>query len=403
MLGFKEMLYYIKKFFRLPQLISFLFLFFMFCGCSAKKYNQNDGERIFASSSNLQVDNRFLGNDIEEPMIIENSCMLTTDFDYQNAGLSMKSYPNINLDDYKKYFLRSGENDFYIHPIICDNNVINIKNNSDIEFFSLTDGKVKKLETKKILSFKEKKNIILSQARLENNILYIATSNGYIIAFDTNKKELIWKKHFNKNFTSSPTLYNDMLFIVSVNDDILVLNAKNGDIEWSYNDNETVNVSSFQTAPIAIFHGKVVAGLSNGNIVVLNSETGDLIWKNKISSARQSGDIININDIDFPPILFNNVLVVGGIKTSVMGFDFKTGQPLWQIPTGLNSYMLHNNQGFGFFVNSENENICFYIGNGAIRWINSENTPIINTPIAGYLNNGKNSKTTRINRYFDAY
>ncbi len=373
--------------------------FISLSSCSKKKYTINDGEVIFSNLSYLTPDQRLMSLYIEPLETIKDTCMNVTDFDYQNASLSMDSYPKINVKHYKKYFSRDGKLDFYLHPIICNNYVYDIKNDAKIVAYKLENGEVKKIWKKNILTKKERKNILISQARLEDEILYIATSNGFVIAFNVEEKKIIWKKKIDAIFAASPTIYESNLYLISGDDEIYAIDKSSGEIIWKTNDNIKNKKKSFQIPPVAIFKGNIVAGFSNGWINVLDT-SGKLLWKNKIVTA--NGNETEINDIDFPPILFDDVLVAGGINTSVMGFDFKTGQPLWQIPVGLNSYIFVNGQGAGFFVDDKNNNICFIVQNGLIRWVKNNNN-FIDTKISRYLNNGKNVFRHSINRYFDAY
>jgi outer membrane protein assembly factor BamB len=379
------------------------FLFFCFIillsACHGKKYKSNDGEIIFSDLSDLMPDGRLESLYIEPLQEIKDMCMNVTDFDYQNASISMDSYPEINVNQYKRYFSRNGKFDFYLHPIICNDMVYDIKNDARIVAYNLKDKKLKFSWDKETLTKKEKKNILISQARLEDNVIYIATSNGFVLAFDVIKDELIWKKQFNTIFAASPSIYEDNLYLISSDDEVYAINKNTGEIVWKTTDDIKNKKKSFQIPPVAIFKEKIVAGFSNGYISVFDSK-GKLIWKNKIVSADGTDD--EIKDIDFPPILFNNILVAGGINTSIMGFDFESGRPLWQIPAGLNSYMFVNNQGAGFFIDSKNNNICFIVQNGLIRWIR-KNDPDIKIEISRYLNNGKNISKHVINRYFDAF
>ena len=379
-----------------------LSLFFVIASCSGKKYTKNDGEVVFSTSTDLQVDPRLLGVEIESPAVVENTCWLTTDFDYANAGLSMESYSKIDASDYKKYFSRSGKYDFYLHPIICENEVFDVKNNGEIVAYSLNDGKVKKIWSEKVLSRKEKKNLLFLQARLDGKMLYIASNNGYVVVFDIDKKEILWKKNFNSVFGGSPSVSDDKIFLISATDELYAINKDNGEVAWKYQNEDKLSITSMQIPPVAIYRGKIVAGFAGGSVAVF-SQNGELLWKNKLANSKDSTNIVDINDIDFPPMLFQNVLVAGGIRTSIMGFDFESGQPLWQIQSGLNSFMLHNSQGFGFFINGNNENICFHIPSGSIRWVKSENPVVKKVEIAGYLNAGDANAVMNINRYYDAY
>ena len=373
--------------------------------CSNKKYTNKDGEKIFSSNIELQVAPHLELEFVAPPETIDNICMLVTDFDYKNANLSMNSYPKIDALQYKKYFSRNGDLDFYLHPIICHGMVYDIDKNAKITAFELKDKKVKKIWSEKILSFGERKNSILANARLEEEkSLYISTSNGYVVLFDVVKKKIIWKKHYNgAMFTASPTIYDNNIYLISSDDSVYAINKNTGDVQWKTEQRDDKNIiTSFQIPPVVIHDGKVIVGLSNGNILVLNAKNGNTIWENKISSVKTT-NVSNITDIDFPPIVVDGILIAGGIKTSIVGFNFKTGQPIWQIPTGLNSYMLYNNSGFVFFVNEENNNICFSVRNGQIKWIRKSNSNVKASTVPRYLNNGNTLNTVFLNRFFDSY
>ena len=223
-----------------------------------------------------------------------------------------------------------------------------------------------------------------------------------MLAFDADKKEILWKKNFNSVFGGSPSVSDDKIFLISATDELYAINKGDGEVAWKYQNEDKLSITSMQIPPVAIYRGKIVAGFAGGSVAVF-SQNGELLWKNKLANSKDSTNIVDINDIDFPPMLFQNVLVAGGIRTSVMGFDFNSGQPLWQIQSGLNSFMLHNSQGFGFFINGNNENICFHIPSGSIRWVRSENPVVKKVEIAGYLNAGDANAVMNINRYYDAY
>ena len=369
--------------------------------CSAKKsYKAGDGELIFSSTSDISEDLRLSNIAVEEPSIIENTCWNVTDFDYQNSGISMESYEKIDADEYISKFSKNGKYDFYSHPIICDGKVYDIDSGTaKISAYSLNNQKVKKLWSKNTLTFSERDNTVNSHARLEDDVLYIATTNGYVIAFDTKTQNVLWKKNYNKFFNASPTVYNNVIYLINSNDEVYAIDKNNGDIVWIFDEEKTSKTNSAQIPPVAVYQGKIVAGLSSGVVLVLNDK-GGIVWKQNVHSAKNDNE--EITDIDFPPILFNGILVAGGIRTSVMGFDFRTGTPLWQIKTGLNSYMLHNNQGFGFFVSKDNENICFVISNGMIKWIKPQEIAD-HTLVPGYFNEGQTDKIRYVSRYFDSY
>ncbi len=378
-----------------------LFLFVFLSACANIKYSDKDGMEIFTQTSNIAESPRLFGIMIETQEVNINECMLTNDFDPQKAHISMNSYPEIEEKQYDRLFKRIGKYDFYIHPIICDNKVIDVKKNGEIVMYKLIDNKVKKEWSIDTLKFKERRNILVSFARLYNDTLYIATNNGFVIAFDINKKEIIWKKQFKSSFMSSPNIGDNKIFLVSTSDELYAINIENGELEWSIQEEQKIT-KSLQTASVLIYKDRLIAGFSNGNILMVKQSNGNILWKANVYS--NSSNMSELTDIDFPPVIFfDKVVVAGGIGTSVMGFDISSGRPLWLIETPLNSFILQNNQGFGFFVDRDNNNVCFNGMTGEIKSIKNDGPNIGTKEMPGYFNEGNNTYTWRINRYYDAY
>ena len=383
-------------------------------GCSGKRYTSQDGIPIFSQSTNIDISPNLLYVDVEPQQVNIDECMLTNDFDPQKAHLSMLSYPDIDEGQYDSKFKRTGKLDFYLHPIMCDGRVFDITNTAKVIEYNLNNGKVEKVNSFNTLKFLERSSNDVAFARFDkdNNVIYIATKSGYVIAFDANAKDddkkILWKKQYSSGFMASPSLYDDKLFLVSTTDEIYAINVSNGEIAWKIDKEESLgeeSKKSLQTPPVLIYQDKIIAGLSNGSILKVDAKSGIVDWKAKVLSSSVSSNIAEIFDIDFPPVIFNDkVLVAGGINTSVMGFDLTTGRPLWQIPASLNSYMMKNNQGFGFFIDGKNNNICFNGLTGEVKTIKSHGSKIMSKSMPSYMVGGhSNSYNWQVNRYYDAY
>ena len=374
-----------------------------FSACSSNKYTSKDGEVIFSASSNIEESPSLIGVDVSKPKTVENTCLLATDFDPENSGISMDSYPKINDSQYKSLFVRDGKYDFYVHPIVCDGAIYDFTNGKIVAYKLDAKGNVKKQWSASVLEGNEKDNIQLANARLKDGFIYTSASNGWVAKFDVAKRAVVWKKHYAGGFGASPTVYNDRVYLISATDELFALDANTGEIDWQIEEDSGAT-TSLQTPPVVIYQDKVLAGLSNGILALVDADSGNIVWKTKVINGRASGNIVNILDIDFPPVIFENegVVVAGGIRSSVMGFDLLTGEPRWQIATGLNSYMLKNDDGFGFFVDKDNNNIIFNAINGAIKTIDKRGDVVVSERLPSYLNYGKDYSSYRINRYFDA-
>ena len=183
----------------------------IFSGCSGKRYTSNDGISIFSQSTNIDISPNLIYVDVESQQVNIDECMLTNDFDPQKAHLSMLSYPDIDEEQYDGKFKRTGKLDFYLHPIMCDGKVFDITNTAKVIEYNLNNGKVEKVNSFNTLKFLERSSNDVAFARLDkdNDVIYIATKSGYVIAFDTNAKDddkkILWKKQYSSGFMASPS------------------------------------------------------------------------------------------------------------------------------------------------------------------------------------------------------
>ena len=373
-----------------------------FSACSSNKYTSKDGEVIFSASSNIEESPSLIGVDVNVPKTVENTCLLATDFDPENSGLSMDSYPKINDKQYKSAFARDGKYDFYVHPMVCDGAIYDFVNGKIVAYKLDAKGNVKKQWSASVLEGNEKDNIQLANARLKDGFIYTSASNGWVAKFDVSKHAVVWKKHYAGGFGASPTVYNERVYLITATDELLALDGNTGEVDWKIEEDSGAT-TSLQTPPVVVYQDKVLVGFSNGILALVEADSGNIVWKTKVINGRASGNIVNILDIDFPPVVFEDegVVVAGGIRSSVMGFDLLTGAPRWQIATGLNSYMLKNDDSFGFFVDKDNNNIVFNAINGAIKTIDKRGDVVVSERVPSYLNYGKDYISKRVNRYFD--
>ena len=387
---------------KMKSLLLGLFATALVCACSSNKYTSKDGDPIFSTSTDLQVDVGILARQPEKLKTIENACISTTDWDYKMANVSRNSYPQIEKKTYENNFEKSGKFDFYLHPMVCDGKIYDFDKKGTLKVFELkTDGKLgKTLYKKELLNKIEKHGILLTNARLEDEIIYFATNNGVVGAVDWKNDKIIWKNQVKSGFMASPTIYNNLIMLTSTTDEVFAFNKQTGEQAWIIKE-QPGTTTSMQTAPIAVFNGKAYAGLSNGNVLEIDN-SGSVVGKYKVLPAKSSGNIVEINDVDFPPIVYNDTLVVGGIKTSIVGYNLKYKQPIWQIPTNLNSYIVHTDNGFGYFVNDLGERICFEISTGRVRSVEKLGDLFITKNFAGYLNEGNGQKMFPINRFYQA-
>ncbi len=172
---------------------------------------------------------------------------------------------------------------------------------------------------------------------ITDSALYILASRdsiAVVIAFDL-KGNVVWQKDYGFEWNigypgtrSTPTIIDDLLYVLSGTGDIACMKSENGEILWTKSMLQDFHgkVPYFGYAQSLLIDDSIVYVIPGGvdtNIVALNRYNGEIIWKSKANGeipAYNSPRIIDING--------NQVLVTYS-QQSFIGIDAKTGNLLW--------------------------------------------------------------------------
>jgi outer membrane protein assembly factor BamB len=387
---------------------SFYFLIILLSACSKNKYSSTDGESIFNISSKLYTDPSLYGSDIKTPELLASNCNIKGDFDIKNQNTNYLYNGNFELQRITKLGLFSFKNElnFQNGVVICGHNLYYITNSGDVMAYKIDGERVIKNWSKNINKKSNEKSTFLSgniAYSSKQNILYITTNNGKMMALNGVNGSVVWTRKFNDSFSSSIT-FNDnekLGFITSNSDSVIGIDLTNGHTIWEKKSLDINVVTSNIVSPIVVYNSEhIIATLASGEVLMLKQQDGSQKWRYKIINDRVSGNIVNIGDIDFAPLVTKEIIVVGGIRSSIIGINAENGMPIWQIKSTLNSNFLHNGYNFGFFLNSDGSVVAFDVRSGKVKWIYDKLSSVFKKQVPAYTNEGNSTFVKRINRFF---
>lgn len=191
---------------------------------------------------------------------------------------------------------------------------------------------------------------------------------GYIFVLDQSGKEISRMK-YGQEFTesypgarSTPTVVDDLIYMLSGNGILVCLDANNGSQKWSKNlfkDFDGENIRWGITESVVVDGNFVYCspGGKTNNVVALNRFNGDLIW-----SCKGLGEL----SAYCTPLLVklpNRKLLVNMMANHIIGIDASTGKLLWS-QEQTNRWSVHANT--PIFYN--NALFCFSgYGQGGIK------------------------------------
>jgi eukaryotic-like serine/threonine-protein kinase len=152
------------------------------------------------------------------------------------------------------------------------------------------------------------------------NILYIASTNGYLYALKEDTGALVWRVHLNNYLTdATPALEGQVLFVAIQSTALEALNAQTGQAYWTFDTGEKIQ------APPLIAGNRVLC-ISSTTLWVLNATSGQLMWKfhRGANGWPSTGS----------PTVAGSVVYVGlGTGTQLYALNLLDGHMLWSFDT----------------------------------------------------------------------
>lgn len=162
------------------------------------------------------------------------------------------------------------------------------------------------------------------------------TAEGFLFKFDT-KGKLLWQKSYGKDWVgifpgarSTPTVVDDLVYVLSGNGSVHCLKAGDGETVWNidfFTDLQADSVQFGYSESLLVCGDTLFCtpGGKTSNVVALNRYTGKKIW-----SSRAFGEQATYSS----PILINHNgrrMLVNLTASSIIGLDAGSGEMYWRI------------------------------------------------------------------------
>jgi outer membrane protein assembly factor BamB len=149
---------------------------------------------------------------------------------------------------------------------------------------------------------------IRSTPAIVNNKLYIG---NYCI--DTFNGNIIWNSQISVPLLSSATIYNNTVYVGSIDELMYSYNVEDGKTVWDH----YIGSMVWESSPASAY-GNIYVGNAFGYVYCLNATTGDRIWTVK-KSCRSV----------YSPAISDGKVYIGSSDGNIYCFDAFTGVTIW--------------------------------------------------------------------------
>ncbi|SEW02983.1 Outer membrane protein assembly factor BamB, contains PQQ-like beta-propeller repeat [Cognatiyoonia koreensis] len=198
------------------------------------------------------------------------------------------------------------------------------------------------------------------------NTVFVTTGFGELTALDASTGAIFWRQDLDAPGTSAPTVFGDLVYVVSRDNTAWAIDVTTGRIRWTLAG--TPSVGNFSggagaavTSDIAIFP------FGSGEVIATFPQGGLRRWSTVVTGERLGQAAANISDIAGDPVIDGNTVYVGNFSGRVVAMNVANGERLWTASEGTLSPVWPAGDSV-FLVNDLNELVRLDAATGIPVW-----------------------------------
>ncbi len=167
---------------------------------------------------------------------------------------------------------------------------------------------------------------------ISNNKIFAIIGDNTVKAFNIKNGNILWQKKLATNITSIANNYNDLndkLAILTVDNRLYMLDGNDGSIIWNHFTNPN-NVNIFNSSNPIFYQNILLVGYGSGELYALNIDDGKVLWNRNLNKNNVYNSDFYLSDIDANLLIKDDVIYAisnSGIFTAI---NIKSNQTLWQ-------------------------------------------------------------------------
>lgn len=217
-------------------------------------------------------------------------------------------------------------------PIVAEKTVYALDTDGQISAFDLADGS-RKWRQSTVPKGEKDTGAVGGGLAYSSGRIFVTNGYRYLVAVNPDTGAVMWKSTLPSPSRGAPTVMNDRIYVVTLDNSLLVYNAQDGTQHWKYTGlSETTNLLG--SASPAADESLVVLPLSSGEIYGLRPENGQVVWEDNLSAIRRAGSLASISDIKGLPVIDQGVVYAVSFSGRMVALDQITGRRLWQREIG---------------------------------------------------------------------
>lgn len=199
-----------------------------------------------------------------------------------------------------------------------------------------------------------------------NGKLFVTSGFGRMMAVDPASGDILWEQRLGGVGNGTPTVFGNLVYIVSGDNLAWALNTDTGRIEWQLSSSPDVANLQVPSAP-AVTDKFAVFAFGSGEIQTAFRKGGLRFWDAGIQGQRIGRALSTIGDISGDPVVVGNTVYAANHSGRLVALDLDTGRRQWTVEEGALSPVWPAG-GSLFLVNEQNQLVRLDAATGETIW-----------------------------------
>lgn len=309
-----------------------------------------------------------------DPDVISNWMMDGYSFDKTCKNAYVEGVNNYHLSKKWRNFIDDFDDtvEYVSSPVIFDNKVYYLSQNSDLFIFDLNTGKrllKKNILPEDIIDNSSDKHLYSSIAIDNSGVLFLTLTNGYFISLSINSDNtpaIIWKVNL-ESVASSPVIYKDIVLVNTHKNILYALNKNTGNILWKFKTFEDMTMMS-KIASVTVSDDKVFVTMQNLESFIFDINTGNVLGNDSLVGKSYLSSPFSFIGAVISPLVDDGIMISANTDNLISAITYRNDiKRIWSLPLGMYANPCLNN-GVMFAVNTSNKLFAINVKNGKVIW-----------------------------------
>lgn len=249
-------------------------------------------------------------------------------------------------------------------PVVYNGRLFALDTNADVRSLDAATGEV--IWEASIIPENASGTPLGGGVAVDEKAVYVTSPYAEVLALDSKSGQIKWRTNVNSPIRAPPTLKDGRVFVVTINNELEVLDAGSGDLLWSH-------AGIMETAGLlggaspAVSEGVVVVPYTSGEVYALRVENGHVLWSESLASGGKVDSISALPHIRARPVIDRELVLLVSHSGRMAALDVRSGASVWSREIGgIESPAVTGN--FIFLITADHHLICMTRDKGLIKW-----------------------------------